>query len=137
MIRDRLLSERANNRGLDKTESVIKQTEWWKDKIVSAVVKNEIASSIDVENNEMKTGRTPENETASGKASDDYTAKLLRKILLLKQEYSVVINEDNLDKIPVSIENNPRAVEFYTVKKGGLIPRTPYPTIDFDWVSWE
>src|SRR5690606_14874747 len=122
---------------LDKTESVIKQTGWWKDKIVSAIVKNEIAGSIGVENNEIKTGRTSENETASVKARDDYTAKLLRKILLLKQKYSIVINEDALDKIPVSVENNPRAVEFYTVKKGGLIPRTPYPTIDYDWVSWE
>ena len=137
MIRDRLLSERASNRGLDKTESVIIQTGWWKDKIVSAAVKNEIANTIDVEDNEIKTGRNPENETASVKASDEYTAKLLRKILLLKQKYSVVINENVLDQIPVSVENNPRAVEFYTVKKGGLIPRTPYPTIDFDWVSWE
>ena len=137
MIRDRLLSERARSRGLDKTESVLKQAGWWRDKIVSAVVKNEIANSIDIENNEIKTGRNPENETASVRASDEYTAKLLRKILLLKQKYSVVINEDTLDKIPVSVENNPKAVEFYSVKKGGLIPRTPYPTIDFDWVSWE
>ncbi|HEX9739365.1 MAG TPA: hypothetical protein VGA29_01210, partial [Ignavibacteriaceae bacterium] len=137
MIRDRLLSERARSRGLDKTESVTKQAGWWKDKIISAVVKNEIAYSTDVENNEIKTGKNPENETASVKASDEYTAKLLRKILLLKQKYSIVINEDTLDRIPVSVENNPRAVEFYTVKKGGLIPRTPYPTIDFDWVSWE
>jgi hypothetical protein len=137
MVRDRLLFETARERGLDKLEHVKKQSEWWKDKIISSIVKNEIINSIDIKDNEIVTGENSDNEAASVKASDEFNAKLLRKILSLKQKYPVIINEDVLNDIPVSVEEDPKAVDFYTVKRGGLIPRTPYPTIDFDWANWE
>jgi hypothetical protein len=135
MIRDRLLFDRAKERGLDRSESVIKQSQWWRDKIVSAIVKNEIANSILMKEDEVKAEETE--EVASVKSSEEYNAKLLRKILSLKQNHSIKINEVVLDDIPVSAENDPKAIELYTVKRGGLIPRLPYPTIDYDWINWE
>jgi hypothetical protein len=36
----------------------------------------------------------------------------------------------------VSEENNPNAIDFYFVKRGGLIPRTPYPILDIYWTAW-
>jgi hypothetical protein len=95
MVRDRLLSERANERGFDKLESVVKQSQWWKDKIVSAIVKNEIANSVSIKDDEIKSG-IDKDEVASVKASEEYSAKLLRKILSLKQKHSVKINEEVL-----------------------------------------
>ena len=63
--------------------------------------------------------------------------KLFRVIQEAKKEYKVVINENVLGRIKVSTENNPNAVDFYSAKTGGLIPRPPYPTIDNEWVNWE
>ncbi len=87
-------------------------------------VRNNSLESLDVKSNEEK-------------INTEITRRLLLKLNKLKREYEININEDVLEKINVSEENNPKAIDFYTVKKGGLIPRTPYPTIDFEWINWE
>ncbi len=61
----------------------------------------------------------------------------LNKLNELKRKYHVIINENALDNLSVSAESDKKAIDFYVVKKGGLIPRTPYPTIDSDWANWE
>jgi hypothetical protein len=73
----------------------------------------------------------------SAEIDEEFNEKLLRKILSLKKNHKTVINKKLLNQINVSVENDPRAVEFYIVKQGTLIPRTPYPTIDKDWAKWE
>jgi hypothetical protein len=132
MTRDKLLSKRALERGLDKLPAVQEQSGWWKDKIISSMVKNEIKNSIEINANEVKAG-----DGNSEKLNDEYNARLLRKVLSLKKRYSVKVNEDVLSSVQVSTENDPKTVDFYTVKRGGLIPRTPYPTIDYEWINWE
>jgi len=133
MLRDKLLSELALKRGFYKDESVVEQSKWWEDKIVYSAVKNEIVQSVLLKEKEVKLDDKSN--------SDETDQKILRKILLklneLKAKYKVSINEDVLEKVKVSEENNPRAIDLYTVKKGGLIPRTAYPSIDFDWINWE
>jgi len=62
--------------------------------------------------------------------------KLMRRVLDLKQKYKITINENLLQNLQLTDENDPDAIEFYAVKKGGLIPRQPYPTIDWDWQLW-
>ena len=42
-----------------------------------------------------------------------------------------------LDKIKVSSENDKKAIDMYIVKRGNLIPRPAFPSIDNDWASWE
>ncbi len=61
----------------------------------------------------------------------------LNKLQELKKKYTIKINTDTLDNLSVSAESDEKAIDLYTVKKGGLIPRTPYPTIDADWANWE
>jgi len=61
----------------------------------------------------------------------------LNKIIELKKKYKVVINEDVLNKVKVSSENDKKAIDMYIVKRGNLIPRPAFPTIDIDWASWE
>lgn len=132
MIRDRLLAARARERGLDKLENVEKQSAWWRDKITSGMVKNEIKNSIDIDSKEIKV-----KEDITKTRQQEYNAKLFRKIQFLRKEYTVKIYDDALNAVPVSSENDQQAIDFYTVKKGGLIPRMPYPTIDYEWINWE
>jgi len=139
MVRDKLLTAQAYERNFQKTESVTKQSKWWKDKIVySAVIKN-IVESVELGEEEVRYNRLESLDVKSNeeKINTEITRRLFLKLNKLKREYDVKINKDVLAKINVSEENNPRAIDFYTVKKGGLIPRTPYPTIDFEWINWE
>jgi len=137
MVRDRLLAQKAFERGFNNAETVIKQTNWWRDKIISSMVKNEITNSVLLENKEVKTGNKNDSMKVSAEIDEEFNEKLLRKILSLKKNHKTVINKKLLNQINVSVENDPRAVEFYIVKQGTLIPRTPYPTIDKDWAKWE
>ena len=134
MLRDKLLSELALKRNYFQKESVIEQGKWWKDKIVYSAVKNEIVQSVMLEEKEVTL-----NDDKS--KQDDTNQKILRKMLTklneLKSKYRVSINVDVLNKIKVSEENDPKTIDMYTIKKGGLIPRPAYPSIDNDWINWE
>ncbi len=139
MVRDKLLTGQAYERNFQQTESVIKQSKWWKDKIVYSAVKKDIVESVELKQEEVRYNSSESLDVKSNeeKINTEITRRLLLKLNELKREYEININEDVLEKIIVSEENNPKAIDFYTVKKGGLIPRTPYPTIDFEWINWE
>ena len=62
--------------------------------------------------------------------------KLVHDVLKLKNEYDIQINEELLQDLKVRDEADPDAIDFYAVKKGGLFPRQPYPTIDWEWQQW-
>lgn len=138
MVRDELLTQQAKVRGLDKRENVIKEAGWWKDKITYSAYMNQLKESVLLENDEIKLeSKNYDNDTESEKLNMEMTKKIFQELVRLKKEYKVEINKEALEKINVSSENDPTAIELYTVKKGGLLPRTPYPTIDFEWVNWE
>jgi len=139
MVRDKLLTGQAYERNYHTTESFTKQAKWWKDKIVYSAVKKELEESVVLEEEEVKYNSLESLDVKSNeeKINTEITRRLFLKLNKLKSEYEININEDVLEKINVSEESNPKAIDFYTVKKGGLIPRTPYPTIDFDWINWE
>ena len=54
----------------------------------------------------------------------------------MKKRYHITINYNQLKSLKLFDAKDKKAVDFYTVKKGGLIPRTPYPTIDYEWKNW-
>jgi hypothetical protein len=139
MVRDELLTTQAHERNFQQTETVLKQSQWWKDKIVYSAVKKDIVESVGLEEEEVRYNSLESLDVKSNdeKINTEITRRLLLKLNELKREYEIIINEDVLEKITVSEENNPKSIDFYTVKKGGLIPRTPYPTIDFEWINWE
>ncbi len=70
--------------------------------------------SLDVKSNEEK-------------INTEITRRLLLKLNELKREYEININEDVLEKINVSEENNPKAIDFYTVKKRGSYTKNSLP----------
>ena len=136
MVRDKLLSKTAIENGYDKTNWVKKQSAWWKDKIAYSAYRNQLANSVTLNSEEISLVKA-KGKSQSEILSDKLTEKILHKILELKQKYKVVINKDVLDKIQVSSENDKKAIDMYFVKRGNLIPRPLYPSIDNDWASWE
>lgn len=136
MVRDKLLTAKAYQNGYNKSEWVIKQSGWWKDKISYSVYRNELANSITL-NSEEKRLLNENKKSQSEILSEELSKKILHKILELKKKYKVVIYEDVLNKIKVSSENDKKAIDMYIAKRGNLIPRPAYPSIDNDWDSWE
>jgi hypothetical protein len=136
MVRDILLTREAYSFGYQNRSEVQKQIDWWRDKIVYSAVKNEIKNSVLLQNGELNpTNSTNNNENVI--LDTEFMSKMFKKLNEIKKAHTIKINQDALDNLSVSTENDKKAIDFYTVKKGGLIPRTPYPTIDSDWTNWE
>ena len=136
MVRDELLTREAYSYGYQNNTEVQKQLNWWRDKIVYSAVNNEIKNSVLLEYGEINnTNSISKNENA--KLDSEFMNKVFHKLKELKKKYTIKINTDTLDNLSVSAESDEKAIDLYTVKKGGLIPRTPYPTIDADWANWE
>lgn len=136
LVRDKLLCTIAEAKGYYGKKNVVVQSKLWLEKILYATVKDEMIKSIVIENKEIKT-KYDEDKSKSELIEEELTKKLFRKISELKKKYPVTINRKLLNNIHVSEEENLKAIEFYTVKRGGLIPRTPYPTVDNYWARWQ
>jgi hypothetical protein len=154
MVRDYLLVQKAKALGIDEWDTVVTQKKWWQDKIVYNAVKADIASSIhfeeddlrefykkNIDNYQDKNGKVMpydkcRNNIESDYIKDKYMFILLHDVLKLENEYDIQINEGLLQDLKVRDEANPDAIDFYAVKKGGLLPRQPYPTIDWEWQLW-
>lgn len=136
MIRDKFLTNKAYRNGYDKDEWVQKQTRWWRDKISYSVYRNELANTVALNSEEMRL-LNEKNKSHSEIMSQELSKKIFTKIQELKKKYAININNDVLDKIEVSSENDKKAIDMYIVKRGNLIPRPAFPSIDNDWASWE
>lgn len=153
-LRDKLLTQLAYKDNLQNLDIVKIQKRWWKEKILCSAVKSNIAGSIKVtdkqskeyyDKNKTEFLTNDKKQIPFEKAKDDvksalyqkiYMEKILHRILKLKQEYQITVNEDILNNLKVDTENDPRAIDVYTVKKDGIIPHQAFPTIDYDWQTW-
>lgn len=136
MVRDKLISGIASQKGYSDNPWVKKQTKWWGDKIAYSAYKNELEKSITLTSNEIKLVK--ENKKSQSEIiNDKLTEKMLHKILELKKRYKISINKDVLNKIKVSSENDRKAINIYFIKRGNLIPRPLFPSIDNEWLNWE
>jgi hypothetical protein len=136
MVRDKFITDQAYQKGYNKSDWVVKQTGWWKDKICYSAYRNELAGSITLNSEEIKLA-DEKSKTETELLSEKLSKKILYKVLELKKKYKVTVNEKVLDNIIVSSENEKKAIDMYIVKRGNLIPRPAFPTIDNDWASWE
>jgi hypothetical protein len=136
MIRDKFLTNQAYRNGYDKDEWVRRQTKWWKDKISYSVYRNELANSIKLNSEEIQLSND-NNKSQSEVMSQELSKKIFTKIMELKNKYIISINNDILDEITVSSENDKKTIDMYIVKRGNLIPRPAFPSIDSDWANWE
>lgn len=129
MLRDRNLTRIAYQKNYQSSEWRKKQCSWWKDKIIYSIVRDELLGSVNVKNDDDK---------KPGSSSETKANELiLRKIQQQKLTLEIDADEKALEQIPVSDENERHAIEIYFVHKGGLIPRTPFPSIDHQWSAWE
>ncbi|PIS44698.1 MAG: hypothetical protein COT22_09135 [Ignavibacteria bacterium CG08_land_8_20_14_0_20_37_9] len=136
MVRDKLLTAKAYQSGYNKSEWVIKQSNWWKDKISYSAYRNELANSITL-NSEEQSLLNEKKKSQSEIMSEELSKKILHKVLELKRKHKVVINEKLLKNLKVSSENDRKAIDMYIAKRGNLIPRPAFPSIDNDWSNWE
>ncbi|HTR79992.1 MAG TPA: hypothetical protein VMM58_00055, partial [Bacteroidota bacterium] len=155
MARDRMLTKEAYRRGLQKRKNVAQQVKWWEEKLVYRAVKLEIENGIkqsdstlhsyyeehqrDYRNDKgiVRSFEEVKEDVSRDEFAYETTSRLLHQILRLKQKYGVKINDDTLKKLYVDIENSPKAIDVYTVKKGGIFPHTAFPSIDYEWQAWD
>ncbi len=136
MLRDNLLAQIAKEKNYYETDWVIRQSKWWKEKIVYSALRNQYNNSIEIKQNE-KAALVNNDYTTLEIMSKELSQKYLHTILGLKQNIKIKVDKDLLNKIKVSSEDDKKIINFYSIKKGGLIPRPAYPSIDPDWASWE
>lgn len=136
MIRDKMLGEIAAGKGYNNSPWVKKQMEWWKDKVAYSAYKDELAKSIKLSSDEIKLVKDKK-KSESDILGEKLSAIILHKVLELKSKYKISINKDVLGKLIVSSENDKNDIDVYFVKRDNLIPRLLYPSIDYEWISWE
>jgi len=155
MVRDKLLLERAMKRNLQHRKFVKTQKKWWEEKILYELAKSDLSNSIALDTQTLRDyyeerSRNYRNEKGEPvpfeRAKDDVrkdlysfelTKRLLHRILILKRKYPIEVRERTLRDLPVDTENQPKAVDVYAVKKGGIFPRPAFPTIDYQWHTWD
>lgn len=154
MVRDRQLTKRAYARGLQKRLNVKRQVKWWKDKMLYTANKQRIGDTIADslpalrkyyddnqlhfadEQGHVRPFDAVKEDVWREYYSQELTKRMLHEIFRLRQEYGVKIDEATLNKIPVDNENDPKAIDVYPAKKGGIYPHAAFPSIDYDWQSW-
>ena len=154
MVRDRLLTALALKRKLQDREIVRRQFAWWKDKIVYNIAKARIAGSVSTDSSLVRayyeantqrfrdaTGVVIPYERVREDVLKEYynyeiTKRTVHEVLKLKERYPVTVNEKALEALPVETENNPKALDMYFGKTGGIFPRPAFPTIDYAWSAW-
>lgn len=154
MVRDRILTSLAFKEGLQKSDEVMLQKKWWRDKLVYSKMKLEIASSIKIdeskikefynehshryrdEKGNLKALEEVKNEVRNDLYSHEYVKKVVNRVLSLKERIPVNINENVLKNLPVKDEEDPKTIDVYSVKKGGTFMRQAFPVIDYEWQFW-
>jgi hypothetical protein len=155
MVRDRLLTRKAHERGLEKVAAVQRQTQWWRQKMLYTANRNRIADTIadslplvrkfyeehrrsfmDDKGN-VRPFETVQEDAWRQYYSYELEKRILHEVLRLKQQYVVKTEASVLDRIQVDEQANPKAIDVYAAKKGGIYPHTAFPSIDYDWQSWE
>jgi hypothetical protein len=135
MVRDNVLTSVAARKGMMDLPVVKSQAEWWKDKILYALVRDDMGNTLTLKISDQKQSllKPKTNEDMSS----EINKMLLRKLNALKSKYKIKINDAILNKIVVQDENNPKAIDMYIVKKGGIYPHPAFPSIDKYWQMWE
>ncbi|MGE5351444.1 MAG: peptidylprolyl isomerase [Acidobacteriota bacterium] len=154
MVRDNVLTRLAFSHGFENSGDVKLQKKWWKDKLVYSKMKLDIASSIKIDDGKMKEfydnyrhrykdeqgNLKPYDEVKDEVKRDLYSYEYIRKVanrvLGLKEKIPVNVNEEALNRLPVTDKEDPGAIDVYSVKNGGTFLRQAYPVIDYEWQYW-
>jgi hypothetical protein len=151
VVQNKLLSEEAYRRGLDRLPFVANETKKWEAKLLYLSQRATLARTINASDSVLKIYYSAHKKlyrNAQGKPMDfapvresvksDYFSSeelllLVKTIESLKQKYPVTINEELLQRLSRKTESDPRAIEIIFYKPGGTFPRVAFPTIDEAW----
>ncbi len=109
MTQDKLLSEAAYARGLNRRDTVRHETNKWKAKLLYLAARSSVMRSQDPQ------------------------AALVRRLEQLKKSYTVTIDMETLAVLQASLGIERQPVEIFYYKPGGTFPRVAFPTIDPAW----
>lgn len=151
MVQDKLLSEEAYKRGLDKLPFVANETSKWQAKLLYLSQRAALARTINTSDSVLKKyytvhkkqyknvqGNVMEFELVRESVKGDYfgseeTFLLIKTIESLKKKYSIIINEELLKQLAKKALSDSQAIETIFYKPGGTFPRVAFPTIDEAW----
>jgi hypothetical protein len=151
MVQDKLLSEEAYKRGLDRLPFVANETSKWQAKLLYLSQRAALARTINTSDSLLKKyytihkrqyvnaqGKSMEFSVVRETVKGDYFGNeesllLVRTIESVKKKFNVVINEELLLQLSKKTLSDSRAIETVFYKPGGTFPRVAFPTIDETW----
>ncbi len=152
MVQDKVLSQEAYARGLNKRQDVRHEAKKWDAKLLYLAGRSHWMRTISIPDSVLKKRYEQNKKRYRGpdgkqmtfeKARDqvrldvfaDAEAKtLFRKLQQLRKKYDVVVKEESVKQI--AIPPDPHAIDVMIYKPGGTFPRVAFPTIDERWQSF-
>ena len=154
MVQDKLLSQEAYSRGLNKRRDVSHEVKKWEAKLLYLVGRSHLMRTISISDSAVKKQYQQAknryrdaggNQLSFQKARDAVwldlyydaeTTTLFRTLQQLRKRYDVVIHEDVFTEITSKVAREPQAIDVKIYKPGGTFPRVAFPTIDERWQSY-
>jgi hypothetical protein len=151
MVQDKLLSQEAYRRGLDRLPVIANETNKWQVKLLYLAQRAAVLRTINVSDSVLKvyySAHKKQYTNAQRKPpdfpliresvkidylSDEESRLLMKTIESLRKKYPVTINEELLRRLSKTSVSDPRAIETIFYKPGGTFPRVAFPTIDEAW----
>ncbi len=153
MVQDRMLSQEAYARGLNKRPEVRHEAKKWEAKLLYLAGRSHVLRPISISDSMLKhqyqrekkryrdgSGKQLTFEKARDQVRLDVyyeaeTETLFRTLQQLRGKYDVVINEDAVKQLASQTPRDPAAIDVKFYKPGGTFPRVAFPSIDERWQS--
>ena len=154
MVQDKLLSQEAYSRGLNRRTEVAHEAKKWEAKLLYLAGRSHLLRTISIPDSALKKQyqqakkryRDADGKQLTFERARDavwldayYDAEmitLLRTLQQLRKKHDVVINEDAFLQLATQIPREPQAIDVKIYKPGGTFPRVAFPSIDERWQSF-
>ena len=151
MVQNRMLSQEAYARGLNKRSEVRHEAKKWEAKLLYLAGRSHAMRTISISDSMLKNQYQREkkryrdvsgNQFTFEKARDQVrldvyyeaeTETLFRTLQHLRKKYNVVVNEGAVKMLVSQVPRDPSAIDVKFYKPGGTFPRVAFPTIDERW----
>ncbi|MEW6509871.1 MAG: peptidyl-prolyl cis-trans isomerase [Bacteroidota bacterium] len=151
MVQDRLLSERAYERGLQRRDAVHREAARWDAKLLYLATREQIRRSVTVSDSlvrqEFKSHRGRYRDTAGRPAGFEAVRSDIRRELAaqkenellfrllrrLRDEFPVTVDETAVRSLAAGLQPDRQAIDVMLYKPGGTFPRVAFPSIDERW----
>ena len=151
MVQDKLLSERAYARGLNRIPAVIGETNQWERKLLYLAERSKLLRTIDLSETNIRSyyqknekryrradGTAAKFSEIKNSVKTDYyyseeASVLMKAIDELKKKYPVSIDELLLNRLSSGVRRDSHSIDAVIYKPGGTFPHVAFPTIDEAW----